>query len=179
MMRKAKRDILIGGAAITIAVLGWFLVIPSGVDVPSSVKILALSPDFWPRIIMGMMAICGGIVLAQGIVAPRADTGGLFTEAGEDITPDEPEETVHFDTHSQFIRIFAAFTGLFAFYLLVPYLGVVTGAMILVLASTRILGVQSWLKCSLMAVTLPVLLYFFFTKIAHIPVPLGLLEELR
>ena len=39
-MSLAKRDIWIGGATITLALVGWFLIIPLGVDVPKSVKIL-------------------------------------------------------------------------------------------------------------------------------------------
>ncbi len=181
-MTNAQRDILIGGGALALALLGWFVVIPIGVDVPGSVKIMALSPDFWPRIIMGMLAACGVIVLVQGLAArgrgtPAADHPP--PETSDDTAPVESDATVHFSTAGQVLRIVTAFACLFAFYLLSPVLGVVAGCMILALAATRVLGVRSWAKSAGLAVILPVLLYFFFTQVAHIPIPLGVFEALR
>ncbi len=179
MMENLNRDILIGGATITIAGVGFFVVIPIGIDVPSSVKILALSPDFWPRIIMVMMAVCGLVVLAQGILASRNDDGALHPETNDDTVPVVTNSVVHFDSRGQFVRVTAALAGLFAFYFVVPYVGLVVGAMIIIVLSTRHLGVKSWLRSGLLAVIMPVALYFFFTEVAQIPIPLGLFEELR
>jgi uncharacterized membrane protein len=180
-MENAKRDIWIGGATISIAALGYFVVIPLGVDVPKSVTILALSPNFWPNIIMGMLAACGLVVLIQGNLAKRdaAPATSLADMASQDAAAEKVGEVVHYGTQGQFLRVSSAFIGLFAFYFLSPYIGVVVGSMILVLASTRTLGVRSWAKSITLAVLLPGLLYFFFTLVAQIPIPLGLLEELR
>ncbi|MFP6737058.1 MAG: tripartite tricarboxylate transporter TctB family protein [Rhodospirillales bacterium] len=179
MMENTNRDIWIGGTAIAIAGFGWFVVIPIGVDVPSSVKILALSPDFWPRIIMGMMAACGLVVLAQGFLARQSDDNALQSEPDDAAEPASADKIVHFETRGQFVRVAMAFAGLFAFYFAVPYIGVVIGAMIIILLSTRFLGVKSWLRAGLLAVIMPVALYFFFTEVAQIPIPLGLFEEMR
>jgi hypothetical protein len=179
MMENLNRDILIGGAAITIAGVGFFVVIPIGIDVPSSVKVLALSPDFWPRIIMGMMAACGLVVLAQGFLAGRNDDGAPHPETNDDTVPVETDNIVHFDTRSQLVRVTGALAVLFAFYFAVPYVGLVVGAMIIIVLSTRHLGVKSWLRSGLLAVIMPVALYLFFTEVAQIPIPLGIFEELR
>ncbi len=179
-MFSAKRDIWIGTTAIVLALAGWLVIIPSGVDVPKSVKILALSPDFWPRIIMVILAVCGGIVLFQGLFEARR--GGIeqsHPESADDTAPVESDEVIHFETNVQAVRVIGAFAGLFAFYFLSPILGVVGGCGILVFAATRFLGVESAVKSLLLALLLPILLYFFFTEVAHIPIPLGLLEELR
>ncbi len=179
MIEDTNRDIWIGGATIAIAGFGWFVVIPIGVDVPSSVKILALSPDFWPRIIMGMMAACGLVVMAQGYLASQSDDNALQSEPDDAAEPALADNIVHFETRGQFVRVAMAFAGLFAFYFAVPYIGVVIGAMIIILLSTRFLGVKSWLRSGLLAVIMPVALYFFFTEVAQIPIPLGLFEEMR
>ena len=176
----AKRDIWIGGATIALAFAGWFVIIPLGVDVPKSVKILALSPDFWPRIVMVILAVSGVVVLVQGLLEVRGRGDEQpHPENTHDPVPSENEDVVHFETKVQAIRVVGAFVGLFAFYFLSPILGVVGGCGILVFVATRILGVVSNVKSLLLAVLLPIFLYLFFSKVAHIPIPLGLLEELR
>jgi len=179
-MDDAQRDIWIGGATIAIAALGYFVVIPFGVDVPNSVKILALSPDFWPRIIMGLLTVSGGIVLVQGFLARNeptvTDPESLSAAPQEDVPLGD--EIVHFNTRDQFIRVSLAFIVLFTFYFSAPYAGFVLGCMVLVVVSTRILGVKSWAKSAGLAVILPTLLYYFFTKVAQIPIPLGLFEDM-
>lgn len=179
-MDRATQDILTGGATIAFAAFGWFVGIPLGVDVPGSVKILALSPDFWPRIIMGMLTVSGAIVLIQGYLARNAKTAADPAPASTAPPDDVPigGEVVHFDTRGQFIRVSLAFIVLFIFYFLAPYMGFVLGCIILVMVSTRILGVTSWAKSVGLAIILPVLLYYFFTKVAQIPIPLGLFEDL-
>ncbi len=176
----AKRDIWIGCATIALAFAGWFVIIPLGVDVPKSVKILALSPDFWPRIVMIILAVSGVVVLVQGLLEVRGrGDENPHPENTHNPVPSENEDVVHFETNVQAIRVVGAFAGLFAFYFLSPILGVAGGCGILVFVATRILGVVSNVKSLLLAVLLPIFLYIFFIKVAHIPIPLGLLEELR
>jgi len=129
---------------------------------------------------MVILAVCGGVVLLQGLLEIR---NGMVDqphpENADDTTPIEGEDVVHFETSAQTVRVVGAFAGLFAFYFLSPVLGVVGGSVILVFTATRVLGVDSTTKSLLLAILLPTLLYFFFTEVAHIPIPLGLLEELR
>ncbi|MEK9671841.1 MAG: tripartite tricarboxylate transporter TctB family protein [Rhodospirillaceae bacterium] len=172
-MTSAKRDIWIGGVAMAIAALGEFVVIPLGVTVPSSIKVLALSPDFWPRIIMFLLAGAGAMILFQGLAA------GKLPIAPPPVKLEGDNEVVHFPMKAQVIRVTAAFAGLFVFYALSPFIGMVVGCMVLVTLATRILGVQSWAKSLALAVILPVVLYFFFANVAQVPIPLGLFEDLR
>jgi hypothetical protein len=169
----------IGASATAIAALGWFAIIPFGVDVPASVKVLALSPDFWPRIIMIMLAGCGLTVLLQGWLARRKveiDAQPLESAEAGDVSGDD---IAYFDTRPQVYRVLGALLGLFVFYFLVPFVGMVVGAIIIVLASTRTLGVKSWITSGALALALPTVLYFFFTQIAYVPIPLGVFEALR
>jgi putative tricarboxylic transport membrane protein len=172
-MTTAKRDIWIGAIAIALAALGEFVVIPLGVTVPSSIKVLALSPDFWPRVIMVLLAGAGAMILFQGLAA------GKLLIAPPPVKLEGDNEVAHYPFKTQIIRVTAAFAGLFIFYALSPIIGMVVGCMVLVTLATRILGVTSWVKSLCLAVILPVALYFFFAKVAHVPIPLGLFEELR
>ena len=175
-MVSGKREIWIGSGATILATLGWFVIIPIGVDVPGSVKILALSPDFWPRIVVLMVAACGVVIFFQGFFAKGTVSPG--GEASGDKTSSQPKN-FYFDGRLQAVRVISAFAGLFIFYFLTPVLGVVVGCMVLVIAATHILGVESRAKAVSLAVLLPIFLYFFFIEVAHIPIPLGLFEDLR
>ena len=176
-MKFINCDMWIGGGAIALASIGWFFFIPLGVDVPSSVKLMALSPDFWPRIIMAILAFCGLVVLLQGIAEKKSSYRNGYM--ADDTPEDEEEEITYYNSRKQGVRLIAAFAGLFGFYLLSPLIGMVVGCIILVIAATRLLGVVSWTKSMLLAILLPVLLYLFFTEVAYVPIPLGLFEELR
>ena len=71
MNAKYRREIGVGLAAIAIAVLGWFVVIPIGIDLPSQIDISALAPDFWPRVVMLLLAAAGIAIVAQGAYDAR------------------------------------------------------------------------------------------------------------
>jgi hypothetical protein len=176
-MRRINPDMWIGFSTIGIAALGWFVIIPLGVDVPQSVKILALSPDFWPRIVIIMLAACGGVTAFQGCMSARGNGDG--GQAALDEYANSDDDTVSYSQRTQLLRVAGALAGLFVFYLIMPYVGMVVGSILLVLISTRILGVQSWFRSASLAVLLPVLLYYFFAYVAQIPIPLGVFEALR
>jgi hypothetical protein len=126
-----------------------------------------------------MLAACGLVVLAQGFLARGADDARPPSGTEDEAMPVSMGDIVHFDTRGQFARVTVALIGLFAFYFALPYIGMVVGAMVIILTATRFLGVKSWLQSGLLAVIMPVALYFFFSEVAQIPIPLGLFEELR
>ena len=64
-MTSATKEYCVGIGMLIIAVVGWFVVIPAGIDLPSSVEFRALSPDFWPHVVMILLGICGAIVAVQ------------------------------------------------------------------------------------------------------------------
>ena len=178
-MRTLNRDVYIGITAITVSVFGWLVVIPVGIDLPKSVKLLALSPDFWPNIIMIILFACGIIVLIQGLMLWAQTEDTSYKKETHNNNPTVAEDIIHFSLIIQIFRIFLVLLGLFAFYFFIPHLGVVVGCMFLILAGTRGLGLSSWIKSVALALVLPTSLYFFFSEVAYIPIPLGVFEALR
>ena len=105
-MRTLNPNVYIGIVAIIASAFGWLVVIPVGIDLPKSVKLLALSPDFWPNIIMIILFACGIIVLIQGLVlwAKTGDTS--YKKETHNNNPTVAEDIIHFSLIIQIFRVF-------------------------------------------------------------------------
>ncbi len=173
MNAKYKSEIGVGLAAIFIAALGWFVVIPVGIDLPSQIDIGALAPDFWPRIVMVMLGACGLVIAGQGYLDGRHQTGG-----------DEPEdldeaEVIEHSPAQMAARVTFALGAMFLFYFAIVEIGIVVASTIIMIVFTYALGQRQWKYILALAVGLPVILYFFFVHVASVPMPLGVFEVLR
>jgi len=171
MNANSKREIGVGIAAMAIAALGWFVVIPLGIDLPQNIKIRALSPDFWPRIVMAILAIAGAVIAVQGFLESRA-ADREDTAAGGDDTIEHPPVVLAG-------RVVFALALLFVFYAGIFQLGIVVCSALIIVIFTLVLGQRQWRYILPLAVVLPLVLYFFFVQVAHVPMPLGIFEVLR
>ena len=140
------------GAAII-----WIL-IPLGVAEPKSVKFAALSPSYYPRITASALMLLGAGTILRAFTQRRTDD-----EVG--------------DQHPHALaRISAFLLILFLLALGLEWLGFVLGCGLAVFAAMTLAGERKlWLSATI-AVLLPLLLYFFFLKVARIPIPLGILQ---
>jgi len=174
MIESKTKEIYVGAAMVVIALLGWLVVIPAGIDVPSSVQFRALSPDFWPYIIMGMLGVSGAIVFVVAYLERKA-----MMAAGNEDEPADPEAgaLVEHPFQTRVLRSLFGMACLFAFYVAIGYLGVVVSSIAVVLVLTTALGQRNWKRVVPMAVLLPILLYFFFVYVAQVPMPLGVFEN--
>ena len=53
------REMIVGIAIVVLSALGLLVIIPVGVMVPDGVEIRALSPDFWPFIVVAAAGLAG------------------------------------------------------------------------------------------------------------------------
>lgn len=156
-------DLIIGSGVVALALLGLLAIIPSGVVLPGGVDIAALSPDFWPQIVMICLAIAGAIVLFQGMFP-----AGNRTDEGEG-------ESLSFGIAS--LKLVTAILAVFVYYFAITHLGIVVSSCV-VLLGLMLLGGERRLKILLpTALILPVLLYYFFTYVANVPLPLGMFQS--
>ena len=137
----------------------WIL-IPAGVVEPKKIKYAALSPSYYPRIVaIGLMILGAGLLIRSGLTATDASS-----EANSH--PRAKQRTLIF----MLILLSLALT--------LEWLGFIV-ASALALAAALILGGEKRLYIILpLAVLFPLALYFFFLKVARIPIPLGILEPL-
>ncbi len=163
-------DVMLGGVIVFINGLLLSVLIPIGVQVPKSNKVLALSPDFWIKIIVWSTLALGVNILIKGIRRSR-----------HELKPDEvaavEEDLEHrHPTQRAVLRAVAAVAGLFAYFFLIQWIGMVAASILAIIGFVLLCG-ERRLKITLpLAVLLPVGLYYFFVKIASIPMPLGLFE---
>jgi putative tricarboxylic transport membrane protein len=166
-----KREVAFGIAAAAIAAIGWFVVIPLGIEVPQNIKITALSPDFWPRIVMAILAIAGAVIAIQAFFESRG--------ADPENAPANDEETVEHPPAVLAGRVIFALALLFVFYAGIFQLGIVVCSALIIVVFTFVLGQRQWKYILPLAVALPLVLYFFFVHVAQVPMPLGVFEVLR
>ena len=161
-----KRIDLISGIVLcAIGVLGIAVLIPVGIQEPASVDFAALSPSYWPRIVCGALAGMGLVIAAATFFG--ADDA---EESKQAVVGDYPVPIV-------LARVAAAIGLMFGAYFLLEPLGfVVTGA--LVLAVFMIFaGERSPVVIPAISAGVPLFLFFFFTKVANIPIPNGVLRS--
>lgn len=151
-------------AGIVMLLLGLaviLLLIPIGVDEPRRIKYAALSPSYYPRIIAICLSILGLVITVRSVVAPPIDTA-----EGSENRPDA------------FQRIAIVFGILLAMALVLTTLGFIVTTALALGAAVWFAGERNYVLIVSMAIIIPLALYFFFLKVAGIPIPLGVLHPL-
>jgi len=157
-MLTKKIDFWAGLCFLGLGVIVIFLLIPLGIDEPRKVKYAALSPSYYPRMIGIAMALIGAIIMFRTV---KNTDGGQTLGAP--------------DTNTK-IKIGAVFVILAAVGLLLPWAGFVLTCAVALILLMILGGERNPLIIIGIALTLPILLYLFFGKVANIPIPAGVLE---
>lgn len=167
MIRHLK-DIFLGCLlTIGFSLVLWVL-IPAAVPVPGSIKVAALSPDFWPEIIAIGLAVMGLILTIQGLAR-------FFGERAVKKRKAE-NETAIIKTRTTFLRPAGIGLGLLVYYALVEPLGIIVSSILALLGFALTYGERRWKVLIPVAVLMPTGLYYFFVRVANIPMPLGLFD---
>ncbi len=172
MTRSRLEDLIIGVSVVAAALTGILVLIPLGVQSPGSVDVAALSPDFWPRVIMIGLCLCGTLILAQGLFA---------RDTAEDphISLEHPVEHTHLPLAISIVRATSAVIGLFLYYYAIDRIGIILSSSLIILGLMLLGGERRWLLLAALSLLLPIALYYFFTLVANVPMPLGMFEALR
>lgn len=164
-MSLQRRDILIAVASVLGSMILLWMIIPYTVAQPRSVHSIFLSPRFWPYILATSLLTCSVLLLAQSLlnvwqplrsVAPSDDesaSGGLWR-----------------------ILIFIVLLG--AAYAAIRPLGMVWTTMLLFLAISLVCNRRTPVMTVIVAICLPLVLYFFFAKVAGVAIPQGVIQRL-
>lgn len=160
-----RSEILLGAALSAFAVLLWTVLIPYGVVVPTGATNLYLAPDFWIRIITGAMLVTGLLILLSGLRG-RGEVDG------------ETEEPAAGRRRAGLLKVCGAGVIFLLYYASIEFLGVIVSSALALLAASLLYGERRLYLTIPVALALPTLLYFFFLKVASIPMPVGILEGL-
>lgn len=149
----------VGIAFFIITLIIMFYLIPSQIMVPSTVKMFYMSPAFLPRILTITLA-----VLALTLV--------FWPGTTEQIEEEKDEEPEGFDLKKVIVSCLILFVYAFV---LIELLGFLT-ATILVLAGLMLYaGNRNYRSILLISILVPSVLVLFFTKLAYVPFPKGII----
>ena len=168
MKLRKKKDLASGVLFLGLGLLALFVAIPLGVQVPSTVKVRALSPDFWPLLIS-----CGVILSAVFLIFEA-----YFMPAPATEDDDEADEAAQYQlaTLPAALRTIILIFGLFAFYFSLTTLGVVAASVVLLCAMMLFYDERRYVLIIVLSICIPILLYLFFRHVASVPIPLGIFE---
>ena len=165
---KLNRNIIAGLCFLGFGLLGVFVLIPFGIQIPPDIKYRALSPSFWPYIVCAGIAVVGALLLIAEFL-----TGRSKTEGG-------PAADVPQGGRSRWTtwRPAIAMALLLAIYLVLEFLGFVLTTTIGLVALMLLAGERRPLIVLPVALLLPLALHLFFVKAAQRPIPGGILDFL-
>lgn len=161
-MTSKQRDLLSAVFFILIAVLLLAVAIPLGVVEPKKVKFAALNPSYYPKIVSYCLLAFGLLLLVTRVFL------GSKTNTTDD--------TKSSDNHINVIRLLWIACILALYYLSLPLLGFVLSSIIVLAALLITAGEKSIVALLGISIVLPFALYYFFVKVANIPIPSGVLE---
>ena len=152
------------GAGIIMLVIGLLVavvLIPHGVKEPSSVQFAALSPSYYPRIVAAVLSALGAVIILRSFIVPAPS--------------DEQKSDRRSDAAVRTLFVFALLAG---YGLTLPWLGFILGSAIAMWIAFFLAGEKRLHITLPLAILIPLGLYFFFLKVAKVPIPLGVLEPL-
>jgi putative tricarboxylic transport membrane protein len=160
-------DAILGVVLCVGSLVMILIIIPISVQVPKSNKVLALSPDFWIKIIVWLSLCLGAYLLFTGLKSAKAQL------SEEKILDIKHQKTLHHSYSRSITMATIAVINFFLYFLLIDWIGMVLASIIAVIAFVLMCGERRYKIMFPVAVILPVGLYYFFLKVANIPMPLG------
>lgn len=163
-----QKQKMIGLGILGLGLVLFFGFIPAGVDRPNEIAHATLSPAFWPRLIAMALALMGVLLF-------------LSSAHGEEKSADAASEGLPetLPWTRQLAHLGIVLGALFGFYFVVPVLGMVLPAVVLIFGLMWFAQERRLRLMLTISLLTPLLLYFFFVTVAKIPIPLGLFEALR
>ncbi len=165
-MSEAYKDIGLGLFLLLAALVTHYWIIPVGIQSPGAVANPALAPAFWPRIIVIALAGVSLVVAAQGAAQMWRIRKGI-----EEPVPRAPDWLGTF-------KVIVALILLFVYYWTLTWGGIVVPSMAAVIVFTLLHGERRLHYFAPAAIVFPLALYYFFLKVAQVPMPLGIFEPL-
>ena len=170
-MKIKIKDCILGASLTVLGSILFLFVIPEGVVVPSSVSSLALAPDLWPRVLALMLLGLGVLLFVPSSLRLLGGTAEV-TRAS----------SLNFAGASAMARpfgwfvLFVAAIALFVYWAAIHILGIPVASAIALASFALLYGERRYGVILTLSTVVPVSLYLFFSKIAQVPIPMGVFE---
>lgn len=153
-----------------LGLVAYFVLIPHGIDIPASESNRALSPDFWPR-----------LVVITTVVASFAVFIGAFkfnSRNGNETNESDIGDLSNYNFKVMLTRILILLLMFGVFYSSIQSFGLVVTSSILSIVMMVMFGERRYAMVIAISILLPVGLYLFFRYVAGIPIHLGIFANL-
>lgn len=158
--KEGRKNRLIGLGFLLFSLITYFLVIPWQVYVPSRTKGTVLSPAFFPKIILGVLALLSFFL----IIAPSKERISLFEGEKEG-----REGNLDFFRIGVIILLFVIYA-----FMLIPICGFLPASMVFLILLMRYAGMQDWKKIISVSIGIPIIFFYIFKLWAGIVFPKGI-----
>jgi hypothetical protein len=162
-MDNPRNDALLGLFLSVCFAFVLFVMIPQGVDIPTEYDPGQLPPSAYPTWIAIAALILSLLLTGVSLCRMRGTT--------------TPESTANVPLKSVF-RVGLGFALLLLFWIFIHEIGMLLGSFLLYALYAVLSGERNWTRLLLVDACLCGLLYFFFVKLAALPVPLGPFQSL-
>lgn len=152
-----RSDVYLGAALIVLALVLWLYLVPAWVVMPGNIRNFYMAPDFWIRVISVGMFLIGATLVLRNYRASA------------------PQQAGSQRVLRRIARLCAGLVVFVSYYLLLEPLGIVLTSALAIIATTLLYGERRWRYIVPLAPVLPTILYFFFVKVASVPLPNGIL----
>jgi len=164
-MAKTQKNIYLGvGLAVVFGII-LFFVIPRAIVVPGNIKIISLRPDFWPG------TLCVAIIVISFFLV-------LVSYYEKQVSKNPPERLtssppIPVTKSFEIVKPLVVIIGLIAYYYALEPLGIIISSILALFGLALLYGERKFSTLIPLAILLPIILYFFFSKVANIPLPAG------
>jgi putative tricarboxylic transport membrane protein len=155
--REMAKDFYLGLILLAFALILLLWLTPTYVSGPLVQSHLKLRPNTFPNLIAYVLAFLAILLIYN---SPRSSKDGTRIE----------------DKRFSWFIIFCLII-LFAYYLGVQVIGMLPASIVIMFVLMRLYGLKSWVLSIIIAVILPCILFFFFEKVAQVPIPRGIFFE--
>ncbi len=172
-MRRSTKDVGLAVGLILFFLFTLFFLIPKGIYVPANINIRVMSPDFFPRVVAIFLIMMCVILALQSILSSRGRNANQkevkeFSQEGSERNKIRKVKIV---------KICVSILFLFIYFKAVKLIGMLPSSCIFLLAFSSLYGERRFKIIIPLAIILPLMLYFFFTQIAKIPLPKGIIFD--
>ena len=167
-MGKVSKDTILGLCLAGVFSVVLFFIIPRAIVVPSSIKIMSLRPDFWPGFLLVLLIVFSLLLAGIPIIKTIRSKDQIDTTKNKVSACVQPSQLEQF-------KPYVVMIGLFVYYIMVEPLGIVVSSIIALGCLALLYGERNIKTLIPLSVFLPIGLYLFFTKIANVSLPVGLI----
>jgi hypothetical protein len=175
---EAHKNLFAGIFFALLSLFVLFVVNPHGIVQPVASHLIAggaaaVAPDFFPNMICWLAFVCSLGLATQGAMA-------LWRAAASKPTETPTVEADPEEKDAAKIALIARITGmilLFVMYYMTNRFGIIIAGFFFYLAYAFLTGERRPVRALLGASIITVILFYFFVRIALVPVPLGPLED--